>query len=266
MLTSIAALTAACTTSDPIPDSGNTAPVFAVRDRSVDHAGELERLAAAIGWPHTADENRDNLTDRDGVQTQWGWNGPGDAGLSISTNNLDAWGFISAEHRADQGCDVTAPTSISEEQAVELARELWAATGLDTGRLDISTRLSTNSAGETTCVRVDGYLTVAGASTDLRFGASFGGIDGTLREANGFYVESVEIGELPLIAAADALAAEGEADPALAQTATLAYEAQRVVGVDGLFLVPVWSYPVANGLPSISAPAVRSDDLNDLIS
>jgi len=256
-------LAAGCSSSDvnEAEPTGQTAAVWRLAERDIDHGAELARLVEAVDWQYTDREHRDNRTDRFGTQVQWGYDGPGDSGLSIGSDNVLSWGYISEEKRADQLCRASEPTDMTEDAAREAAYAVWETMGVDRDSLAVRNTTAPASNDEPACYGFTGQLLIAGVPSDLRFVASVGGPDNIVRSASGFFVEAVEVGQVPLLApsASDQRAGED------LTSANIGYEATRLPDNDAMFFVPVWMVSLNPDLPDVSLAATRRADVINVV-
>jgi hypothetical protein len=135
------------------------------------------------------------------------------------------WFFTRAGTSLDQFCDSCAPVTISEADAIERAKQVLAATGLDPEQLVFSTYTSlfeagTKYAGQIQSLDVNVLLKIDGVVSDQDYRVTFGDGD-KLREATGDAGRPIKLGVVGLLTPLEALAQkytgrwDGVLDPAV---------------------------------------------------
>jgi hypothetical protein len=189
----------------------------------------------------------------------------GSTGLDMQTYD---WGFLSATYEQDPDCRRCEPSTVTEEEALARASELFGATGSLVGEFDWRTyrgdvRVGSNNVDLTT---VYGTRLLAGEPTGDQWVMEFGNGDEVLR-ASGSAWQPIPVADVGLLTPEEALAQESarladDVPVESIETAVLAYgtsfDRQAVEG----FLVPVYRFPLNAELGlTTEVLAIRRTDL-----
>lgn len=271
MLVSIAtALTAASCTNDDddFAEGRETATVWLVSPipfSEDDGQAELDLIADIFDWPYRTPFEHTFLT---GPIEGTGWNRRGytspngDGGVTISQLEHD-WGYTTDEVAADLYCDTcTDVVPFGEDEALERARGILEQLRLDPDDYSIRTSALADDGGEVVDILVIANLVVGGTVTDLKWTVSYRGSRDPVA-AGGHFKAVSELGEVPILTPAEALAVAGrEPTPEAIAETELTLETQHDRDTNQFILIPVYSVPVTDSLDiDVTIAAARRQDI-----
>ncbi|MGH1492446.1 MAG: hypothetical protein ACRBK7_24165, partial [Acidimicrobiales bacterium] len=199
--------------------------------------------------------------------TEWndrGYVSPNEDPGGISISALDnVWSYHADGLSGDSNCFECTPLSFGEDEALARAKAVFEELGLDLDDLSIRASPLQDENDVLTSVLIIANLLVGGVRTDVTWSVEYRNSDGLLAQASGEYVTVSELGEVPVLSAAEALEIAGRpvTDEAVAE-AELTLETRFNRDTGERTLVPVYSVPVSDNLAvDVTIAATRPQDI-----